>query len=145
MLVFSVLWDFGIFVGFAVELASGDFATAALFLVVPHTWVGVALAWSTVALWTNRTTVRVVDGRVEVTHGPLWWPGAVSIEAKSVDPFYVEISSVRVNKQARWNLTAVDAGGAARVVVPRLKSAEVARWIEQRLEASLGIVDRLVG
>lgn len=55
-----------------------------------HPVVGLAIAWVfistwvTLALFVNRTTVRVAGGALTVTHGPLFWPGGRRFRASDV-------------------------------------------------------------
>lgn len=144
MVVFAVVWNAFMAMFVLGAVSSGDPTMVALTLVMPHTWVGAGLAWYALATVLNRTTLEVEHAELRVRHGPVWWPGALTMAVADVEQLYVEKSSVRVNKRARWNLAVLDRQGVARVAVRLLRSAEEARWLEQQIEAALRIEDRAV-
>jgi hypothetical protein len=115
-----------------------------MLLATPHTWIGIGLAYYVVAMIVNRTTIRADNQGFEVRHGPLPWFGNRRLERSAVDQFYVAEAGVRVNRQARWSLSVLDATGLGRTVIRMLKSPDEARWLEHELEQHMGIENRHV-
>ena len=140
---FTVFWD-GI-IGFMLVMALAQGETEALILLAtPHTWIGVGLAYYVVAMAVNRTTLRAGEQFFTVRHGPLPWFGNRCLERSDIEQFYVVEAGVRVNRQARWTLSVIDATGLGRTAIRMLKSPDEARWLEYQLEQHMGIKNRHV-
>ena len=63
---------------------AGGFGLFASLFALPHTAVGIGLTYFTVALFVNRTIVRVGSGRLAVHHGPLPWRGNLERPTRGV-------------------------------------------------------------
>ncbi len=143
MVFFTAFWDGILGFMFVMMLAEGD-GDAWFILAMPHTWIGIGLAYYVAASLLNRTTIRADRGGFSISHGPVPWFGGRRLEQRDLDQFYVVRSNVRVNRQARWNLQVVDASGLGVTVLRWAKTLEEARWLEYRLEEHLGIENRHV-
>lgn len=107
---------------------------------VPHALAGVFVLYWTAAIALNTTTIRAGRGLLEVSHGPLWWPGAIQLAARDVTQLFVEERVYRRRKS--WRVCAVDRSGIAHRIGGAHHTVDSARWLEQVLEDHLGIADR---
>jgi len=132
---FAAIWNL---------MICGGVGASPSLLCMPHAWLGLAMIYYVVVRAVNRTAV-VWDGEVlEVRHGPLPWLASESVVVRDLEQVYVEGSSLKVNKQPRWNLMARGRSGEAHVLLRWLSSTAEARWLESRLEDAMGVVDRPV-
>ena len=109
--------------------------------IVPHTLVGLGVGYWALARLFNVTTVRLSPQHLEVSHGPLPWPGASVVPISKIRQLYVEESSVRVNHRATYNLVWLDGEGVGRRLLRYASTIGEMRWVEQQIEGRLGIRD----
>ena len=141
LVVWCVVWD-GMLASFALRLIAGG-EPAAVLMLSGHALAGVAVTYLTAAMLVNRTTITVGSERVAVEHGPLPWRGQVDLPAPGVSQVYV--TEVRGRKGARsWTLHAELEDGTSVQLVSGLATPGRARFLEDWLEARLGLVDRPV-
>ena len=142
LIPFTLFWN-GILLTFAAGVTDGGAHPERLLvgLAVPHVWVGVGLVYACFAALLNTTTVTAGRGRVTVVHGPVPWRGNGEWDASALDQLF---SVDRKGKSTVYDLCAVTREGRKEVLVRSLESPDQARFLEARLEAALGIVDRPV-
>jgi hypothetical protein len=144
MLLFTTFWCGSIFTMISgIAVSDGVFAALPM-LAVPHVWIGVGLAYYSLATLLNTTEIFAEDGRLTVRHGPVPWWGSRDVRIDEIDQFYVERSGVRVNKQPRWNLALMSKSGTGQVLVRLIATESEALWLEDTIERKLAIVDRPV-
>jgi hypothetical protein len=117
-----------------------------LFL-TPFVLIGIGMGWMALGLLLNRTTIRVEGLRLQVSHGPIWWPGKRDIPTKDLDQLYCEeYVAYKSNDMPvyRLRIHAICKDGAKIKLVPGMEDAGQALYLEQLLEKQLGIVDRPV-
>lgn len=136
LVFFTLIWD-----GFLVLML---FGTGPGILCMPHAWIGLALSYYCAAVFLNKTRVAIEGGQLTVQHAPLPWGTTRPQDLGDIEQLYVERSSVRVNKQPRWNLAVLDRMGRKRSLLTLMASNVEARELERLLEDALGIVDRPV-
>ncbi|MAQ15730.1 MAG: hypothetical protein CMN30_13170 [Sandaracinus sp.] len=142
---FTLFWDGFLVLWYGIALSGGASGGTAIMLCFPliHVAVGVGLTWFVVASWFNRTDVRVADGRLTCTHGPIPVPfdKAKPVALDDVDLFEVEATRVRQrsgrNAQSRWTVMARMRDGRKVPVVTRIGAEEHARFLQRRLERQL--------
>jgi len=144
MLFFTVFWNGGIMVMIGGIAVTDGIMAALPMLAVPHVWVGMGLMYYVVASLLNDTVIAQDGDTLTVQHGPVPWFGNRSIPLSDIDQLYVERSSVRVNKQPRWNLCAMGKDGVGQTLVRMLRSESEGRWLEDRIERALAIEDKPV-
>ena len=107
---------------------------------VPHALAGLAVVYWTACIALNTTAIRAGRGRLTVSHGPLWWPGATELAARDVEQLFVEERTYKHRRS--WRVCAVDRSGIAHAIGGAHHALASARWLEQTLEDHLGIDDR---
>ena len=142
-LLWCTVWDGFLVVWYSVSivgLLSGEGgAVATLLFPMLHVAAGIAVTYWLVATAVNNSTLEVGPSHLKVSHGPLPWRAPDPVPVKSIDQLYV----VSKNDQGytvvarRTDRTSVELlGGLTRDVQ--------ARFLEQRIEAHLGLADQAV-
>lgn len=144
MVPFTLFWN-GILVGMAFGVTEGGQHPERLLigLAVPHVWVGLGLAYGTLASFVNSTTVRAADGALTVRKGPLPWLGNRHLAVDELKQLFVV--EQRGNRgRVSYDVCAVLRDGRKQALVTGLDSADKARFLETRLEQLLDIQDQPV-
>jgi hypothetical protein len=141
--IFSVAWD-----GFLVSWYSGVQTNGSpdLFMLlfpIGHVAVGLVLPYVALGCLLNSTLVEVGDGVLNVTHRPLPFPGQRTLSAADVRQLFC------VERHGRKGAVTFDvmaqlASDRETKLVSGLSSDREARFIEQRIESHLGLVNRPV-
>jgi len=99
MLFFCVIWDLAI----VFFLISG----AGIFIAL-HLFAGIFITWWTITRFINKSMITVDRQKLQIKHGPVPWPFSKDqdIPARSLVQLFVDKSSVKVNDQPTYNLTA---------------------------------------
>ena len=90
----------------------------------------------------NSTTIRVLPDVIEVSHGPLPWPGH-RLEPKTIQQLYVHQRPI-AQGVFDYSVRALLDDGRDIVFFRALKQAPVALYLEQCIEGKLRITDRRV-
>ncbi len=109
LLFFCVIWDLAILFFL--------FAGAGIFIAL-HLLAGVFITWWTLTRFTNKSVITVDRQELRISHGPVPWPFSKNqqIPAQSLEQLYVNSSSVKVNNQPTFNLTAkLDTGATVKL------------------------------
>lgn len=141
---FTLFWN-GIMLTMAFGVTEGFTHPERLLfgLVLPHVWVGVGLAYYSVAMLFNSTTVNFANGTLQVTHGPIPWWGKRRLPVRDLSQLFVV--EKRGNKgRVTFELCGLLADGKSVSILRGLSDEIQARFLEVRLEQVLGIVDRPV-
>lgn len=157
VVVFAVVWNAIVLAFTAVFTRAGG--AIALFM-VPFWLAGAFVVYSALTGLFNSTRIIVRPGLLAVEHSPLPWPGAVSIDAGSIDQLYTRevrnihtsSSSSRVGRAGGRRSTHISYtydvvvmyGDPLREtrLVKGLVDAHQALFIEYTVERFLGIPDR---
>ena len=152
LVLFCVFWDGFLVVWYSIALASlvgGGGAAMIPMILFPliHVAVGVGLTYFTICGFVNSTVIRVGSGRFSLKHGPLPWRGNVDIDASSLEQLYSEqrVHRGKNGTTYSYDVMAVERDGLTRKLITGLEDASHALFLEQTLEAQLGIADRAVG
>lgn len=148
LIFFLVAWDsFLVFwyasaVGIGSFDGGGGFGLFAGLFALPHTAVGIGLTYFTVALFVNRTMVRVGSGRVAVHHGPLPWRGNLERPTRGVSGLRVlqrESSGGRNRgRTITWDVHLVQ-DGVSVPLLTGLDDQDKARFFAERIGRELGV------
>jgi hypothetical protein len=148
---FCVAWDSFLIFWYAMAVGMGGggaFSWIAIIFPVAHVAAGVGLTYFTLALYLNRTVLEVNNGRLTVRSGPLPWPGNRDLDVSEVEQIFCQESTSRSrngNVSFSYNVSAVLKGGRKETLLSSLPNQDQALFVEQLVEAYLGIEDRPVG
>jgi hypothetical protein len=106
--------------------------------------VGGTFTYSMLAGFFNRTKFRITRDAVAVRHFPLWWPGNAEIPAAHIEQLFCDETVFKSSRTTTvtYNVHVVLRNGKRLPLVSGLEHPHHARFIEQELEARLGIADR---
>ena len=112
-----------------------------------HVAVGVGLTYYVIAGFFNRTVVTVTQERFSIVHGPLPWWGNRELRRDEVRQLYCQ-RHVSTNKNGststNFSVNAVTADGQKLKLLSGLHDLDAAIYLEQQIEARMGIKDERV-
>jgi hypothetical protein len=137
-------------VWYSTALAHPDKPGAQFALVFPllHVAVGVGITYWTLATLVNATTIVARNGMLSVRHGPIPWWANCDVAIKDIEQLYCERQFVRGKRGSgrTYSVNALLTNGQKKIVLKSLTEGDEARFIEQEIEARVGIADaRVVG
>jgi len=141
---FTLFWN-GVLLGMAFSASDGFQHPERLLvgLVVPHVWVGIGLAYFTVATFLNSTTVQVSEGVLHVRSGPLPWRGNRTIPVRELQQLFV--MEKRANRGGvSYELCGLLRNGKRQSLLSGLSDEGSARFLEVKLEQVMSIADQSV-
>ena len=147
--LFCIAWDsflvFWYYMAFT-QPGPGPWNWIMIIFPVGHVAVGIGVTYSTLAGFVNDTRISVEDGQLTVRHGPLPWPGNRSFQTVDIDQLFTEQNTHRAKggQTFTYRLCAVMKDGRKEVVLSGSDEIDHILFLEQRLEAELGIKDRPV-
>lgn len=109
--------------------------------------LGLGLGYVLLAELLNRTVVEVEAGRLAVRHGPLPWPAPPVLRGEALWQLYTRVhTSGRPGRRRTlsYQIWALGRGGSATLVIGSLRTLDQALYLEQQIEAALGIADTAV-
>jgi hypothetical protein len=142
---FCIFWDGFMITWYAIAITKKVWPMAAFGLL--HAAVGIGLTYYVIAGFLNRTVITVLNGRLNIDHGPIPVPGKLSMSADELDQLYAKrkVSHSRNGgTSVSYELHARLTGGQDRKLLGGLTKEEHALFIEQQIESFLGIEDRAV-
>jgi hypothetical protein len=147
LVFFCLFWD-GFLIAWYTILGSVDEGGDIVFFLFPliHVAVGISLTYYTVALFVNKTTIKVNANSIDIKHAPLPWLGSKTVETKNIEQLYVKekVNRGKNGTTYTYALYAKQKGIAKALKVlggDIIGDAEDAQLIEQEMEAFLGIKD----
>lgn len=143
--LWCLVWDGFLVVWYAIGFASlfSGSGEALIMLLFPilHLAVGIGVTYTLVATVVNRSRVEIDGSHVRVTHGPLPWGGPAPIPVHAVDQFYLVRQTGKNGSTSGFDLVARRVDRTSEKVLGGLESDVQGRYLEQRLEAHLGLED----
>jgi len=142
----SIAWTIGAIVLLYSTLNHGQLLASVLFaciVLLP------ALLFSYIAFsdWLNYTLVEVKNNKLNIAYKPLPWPGNTVLDKANIEQLYVQ-EEVHKNKNGTtarlYHLMLSTHNDELFTLLDCLQSAEQALYLEQEIEAFLGIEDRRV-
>lgn len=145
LVFFCIAWDSFLVVWHGASIAflwtgEGPGAGWSLFSTLfslPHTIIGIVLPYYTLALFVNRTKVRLSDGELTVRHGPLWWPGSRTVRTDQVSGLRQDVSYGR--RGAETYTLAVRLRDGTEQTLLRSDDKAAVTYIGQTLAGRLGV------
>lgn len=147
---FAVFWNGFLLVWYSIGIAgmlAGETGMVFMLLFpVLHVAAGVYVGYTAITGFVNSTTVTVDRNGIDVRHGPLPWPGNITIEAAKIDQLYVAPRVITGKNTTRtvYDIVAIGPGGAEVTVLKALEDDRAALFMERRIEQWLGIEDRQI-
>ncbi len=144
---FCVAWDSFLVFWYVMAFKEG---AAWIMKVFPlaHLAVGVGLTYATLAGFWNRTVVRITADGISIRHGPIPWRGNRIMPSTEIEQIYCEEQRGRSSPGGRigaYSVNALTRDGRKVTLLRGLEEADQALYIEQAMEAGLGLEDRPVG
>lgn len=145
LLFFCVMWWGFLAVWYGLALTADAPLVFKLFPLL-HVAAGVCLAYTTVAGFLNRTTFRIERDHLTVRHGPVPWRGNLDVSTLQLEQLFCteKVTHGRNSTTTRYGVEAILKDGGHLKVVSSLDAREQALFIEQTIEAHLGIQNRRV-
>jgi len=143
LLFFALFWT-----GFSVFWVIGASAVGGIFGLfgLPFVAIGIGMLYAVAAGIMNRTIIRAGNHQLSVHHGPLPWAGNKSIPRHQI----AQIFCREVTRQSKngsntvYTVEVVSSDKHREPLLKSLSSEDEALFVEQQLEAFLGINDRPV-
>jgi hypothetical protein len=146
--VFALAWDAFLVVWYSLAFQAIDDlgAVVSVMFLFPllHVAVGAGLTYLTIASFFNRTQIVAARHReLSVTHGPFPWYPQPRLPASEVSQLYVLRQEHRSENSTSvsYELRALGRNDKSLLLLRGLADPDVARWLEQEIEETLGIVD----
>lgn len=143
LLFFCVAWDGFLVFWYSMAFVEGAPWIMVLFPVL-HVAVGAALTYSTLAGLLNSTRISIGRRELEVRHGPIPWRGNRTLGRDRIEQLYCK----RVSRRGKHGVThsyevwvALRDGTSSKLASDGLDEQQ-ALFLEQRIEAALGLPDR---
>jgi hypothetical protein len=139
--LFSIAWDVFLVSWYSGALARGNVDATMILFPIPHVVVGLVMPYMAMTFWLNSTFIEIDAGDVRVRHRPLPFPGQRTLRVVDVEQFFCAERSGRKGSVS-FEIMARLTSGRETKLVGGLSNEREARFIEQRLEARLGLTDR---
>ncbi len=142
--VFSLFWNAFMVVWMSISISKGAWGMVACGSI--HAAVGLGLIYFTIALFLNKTDIRIDAYNLSVKHYPLRWIGQLKIPVQNIQQVYRKEITTRNKNSASvsYELHCVDHHNRQRTLLNGLNDSSQARFIETEIEKTLGIKDRPV-
>lgn len=146
--LFCLLWGGCLVVWYnqATKLASGTSGVLPLINIGIGLCVWLFLVYVTLASFLNTTTITVEQGSLTVVHAPLFWPRPPRLRTTDIAQLFVRRVMVgrRHSRRPVYSVWAQLRRGQEIKLLNGLEAPDQALFVEQQLEAFLGIPDRPV-
>lgn len=145
---FCVAWDsFLVFWYSTAARSEGPVPLLMIIFPIAHVAVGVGLTYNTLAGFVNKSWITLTPEALTIRHGPLPWLGNCKLATSDLVQLFCEqtANQARRNTGTTYTLSAVLRDGRKIPLLKSLPSVDQALYIEQRVEACLGIEDARVG
>ncbi|MBF0569537.1 MAG: hypothetical protein HQL18_02035 [Candidatus Omnitrophica bacterium] len=144
LLFFCVFWNGFMAVWFTVAFTHKQYAMAAFGSI--HAAVGLGMLYGVLAMFLNKTTIRITYDSVTVRHAPLPWMGQKTISRAEVKQFYSQedISQTKNGTSRSYAVRLLTSNEKVVDLVTGLAGRDEALFIEQQVEKFLGIRDENV-
>ena len=151
LVFFAIAWN-GFLVGWyamALSMPSGFGVGRLIAMLFPvaHVAVGLSLVYTVIVLFVNSTQIRVRRGELTVQHGPVYFPGNLTLGAEQIDQLFVA-EQTRTNDGKTSHVYTVKIrlkNQSTRDLIGHLTDSVEAEYLEQSLERYLRITDERVG
>jgi len=147
LLFFSLVWNAFMVVFIFGTTKRTDFS----FVVIPHLIAGLGIAYTTLGMFLNTTTLLISRGKINVNIGPIPWPGKTELNSADLTQVTIEeyVAYTSGGKNSRggtpvyaMQLVAHLNNGRKTVLIKGIYDYVEAVKIEQTIEATLAIQDK---
>lgn len=132
--IFGLIWN-----GFLIYYALDEGIW--IYFVLPHGWIGLAVAYYTLLHLFNTTTITITPSHLSIRHHPIPYLGNKQLEANQINQLYTKIKQ---RKQPTYEVRVITDTGRDTTLVTELKSADQAAYVAYQIEHYLGIDDKPV-
>lgn len=141
---FSLFWNGFMVVWMTIAITKGQWAMAAFGSI--HATVGLVLIYVTLALFLNKTDIRIDSYNLSIKHYPLPWFGQIQLPVESIQQVYCKekVSRNKNGTSITYDVHCLDHNTFSKKLISGLNDQEQARFIEREIEKTLGIKDRPV-
>jgi hypothetical protein len=141
LVFFCLCWDG--FLCFWYSLALSQRVWVMALFALGHAAIGVWLTYYTIAGFLNHTLIRVSASQLDVSHGPLPWPGRKRLDSASIAQIFCKehISRGKNGTTTTYQVHAATRAGVQERLVESLDSSDQALYLEQEIERFLNIKD----
>jgi hypothetical protein len=140
---FSIAWNAFLVSWYSGVLTREDVPVSMVLFPIPHVLVGLVLPYVALAFWLNSTFVGIEAGDLRVRHRPLPFPGHRTLRVNDVQQLFCVERTGRKGSVS-YEVMARLASGHERKLLGGLSTEREARFIEERIEARIGLTDRPV-
>jgi hypothetical protein len=140
--IFSLFWDG--FLVFWYSIATSQEAPALMFLFpLVHVAVGIAVTYTALTGFYNKTLVTVGSGSLSIRHTPLPWPGNRTLQSSELTQLYSEERKIRTRNgvQLKYQLNAITSENKKITLMSNLTAPDQVRFLERKIEEYFGITD----
>ncbi|MBS0264094.1 MAG: hypothetical protein JSS02_19315, partial [Planctomycetes bacterium] len=106
--------------------------------------IGVALTYSVIAGFVNRTVIEVTHGLLTVWHGPIPWRGNQTLRVDDIDQLYCALKGGKGRKAPGSAVHVLYKDGRQQELCSVLSSIDEARYVVRTIEEYLGLVHQPV-
>lgn len=144
MAFFCVFWDGFMIFWYTIAITKHQWAMAAFGSL--HALVGVALTYGVMAGFLNATEIRVGQGMLKISHGPLPVPGDKKISSAEIEQLYTKqcLSHSEHGTSISYQVCAKTNQGKEMALISNVSQQDHALYIEQQIERRLHIRDEAV-
>jgi hypothetical protein len=145
LLLFCVFWDGFLLFWYGAAFATNGPLAMKLFPLI-HVAAGIFITYLTAATFLNSTRITVERGEVKVSHGPLPWPGNLTMRADAFDQLFCKekINRGKNGTHVTYEIWAALREGAHQKFLSAGLERDHAIFIEQEMERALNLKDRHV-
>src|SRR4029077_17401585 len=106
-----------------------------------HVAVGALITYATAAYFVNKTTIRASGMQLTVRHGPLPWSGNLDSATAEIEELFTKekVNYSRNGSSTTYDVKVILRNGGRKDLGTGLNEAQQALFIEQRVEAFLGL------
>ncbi len=144
LIVFTLFWNAFMVVWMSIAINQGAWEMAAFGSI--HATVGLFLIYYNIALFLNKTDIRIDTYNLSVKHYPLPWMGQIQIPVENVQQVYCKEKITR-NKNSTsitYEVHCIDRNNKQKKLLSGLNDSSQAQFIEAEIEKILGIKNRPV-
>lgn len=141
---FALFWNGFMVVWMGIAISQGQWAMVAFGAI--HAAVGLGLIYFTIALFLNKTDIRIDTYNLSIKHYPLPWMGQLQIPVENVEQIYCKekITRNKNSTNVSYEVHCIERNSRQKKILSGLNDSSQARFIEAEIEKILGIKNRPV-
>jgi hypothetical protein len=136
--LFSIAWDAFLVSWYAGVLSRDTVDMTMVLFPIAHVAVGLVLPYVAMSFWLNSTLIEIEAGDLRIRHRPLPFPGQRTLRVVDLEQFFC-VDRTGKKGSITHEVMARLTSGREMKLVGGLSTARDARFIEEQLEARLGL------